>query len=161
MRGEVRRGYFVQGLPGVQFAAPEAVERLRGVGASPTGDDDSLVVMNACDPVNLYGSAEMAPQSADGEGSFTFARLPSTWLVLHRGLPVVLLEGTGAQITTGEGVDDGWLTRALQMAFHHIAVTERTIRVEQWNGEPVLSSPGQPLLEACGLYRDYPGMAWG
>ena len=29
MRGEVRRGYFVQGLPGVQFALPEAVERLR------------------------------------------------------------------------------------------------------------------------------------
>ncbi len=29
MRGEVRRGYFVRGLPGVQFALPEAVEQLR------------------------------------------------------------------------------------------------------------------------------------
>jgi ATP-dependent Lhr-like helicase len=29
MRGEVRRGYFVQGLAGVQFALPEVVEQLR------------------------------------------------------------------------------------------------------------------------------------
>ncbi|MCU0502793.1 MAG: hypothetical protein MUC51_13700, partial [Anaerolineae bacterium] len=29
LRGEVRRGYFVTGLPGVQFALPEAVEALR------------------------------------------------------------------------------------------------------------------------------------
>ena len=37
MRGEVRRGYFVRGLPGVQFALPEAVEALRAAGArAPT-----------------------------------------------------------------------------------------------------------------------------
>ena len=27
MRGEVRRGYFVRGLPGLQFALPDVVER--------------------------------------------------------------------------------------------------------------------------------------
>jgi len=32
-RGEVRRGYFVRGLGGAQFAAPAAVELLRGIAA--------------------------------------------------------------------------------------------------------------------------------
>jgi ATP-dependent Lhr-like helicase len=31
LRGEVRRGYFVQGLAGVQFALPEVVEQLRSL----------------------------------------------------------------------------------------------------------------------------------
>jgi ATP-dependent Lhr-like helicase len=34
VRGEVLRGYFVDGFPGVQYALPEAVERLRTVAAS-------------------------------------------------------------------------------------------------------------------------------
>jgi ATP-dependent Lhr-like helicase len=160
MRGEVRRGYFVEGLPGVQFAAPEAVERLRGIGGGATEEDDALVVMNACDPANFYGSAETA-QPALADATFTFARLPSTWLVMQRGMPVVLLEGTGAQITTAEGTDEGVVARAVQGAFQHIGGFERTIKVEQWNGEPVLQSTGQPILEACGFYRDFPGMTLG
>lgn len=161
MRGEVRRGYFVEGLPGVQFAAPEAVERLRASGGGAGDEDEALVVMNACDPANLYGSAETAAQPALPDVTFTFARLPSTWLVLQRGMPVVLLEGTGAQVTTAEGMDEGVVARALQRAFKHIGRFERTIKVEQWNGEPVLQSAGQPILEACGFYRDFPGMRLG
>src|SRR5204862_6579822 len=43
--GEVRRGYFVEGLSGAQFALPEAVKRL----AEP-GTDDTVVFLNALDP---------------------------------------------------------------------------------------------------------------
>ena len=35
-RGEIRRGYFVKGLGGAQFALPHAVERLRGASTTPT-----------------------------------------------------------------------------------------------------------------------------
>lgn len=48
-RGELRRGHFVAGLAGMQFCLPEAVEKLRSVGA--TGH----VSLNACDPANPYG----------------------------------------------------------------------------------------------------------
>ena len=44
-RGEVRRGYFVRGLAGAQFALPEAVEMLRNPVAS--SDDSAAVVMTA------------------------------------------------------------------------------------------------------------------
>ena len=36
---------------------------------------------------------------------------------------------------------------------HRLTVTE-------WNGEPVLGSDGQSLLESLGFYRDLPGMTW-
>jgi ATP-dependent Lhr-like helicase len=47
-RGELRRGHFVEGLAGMQFCLPDAVEKLRSVGA--TGE----VTLNACDPANPY-----------------------------------------------------------------------------------------------------------
>ncbi|MFN2157908.1 MAG: helicase-related protein, partial [Anaerolineae bacterium] len=120
MRGEVRRGYFVQGLSGAQYALPEAVERLRAArddqregrehlpgtreGPAEAGE---LVVMNACDPANLYGpSREGAPDTAAGE-PLAFSRLPSTWLVQERGRPALVASSGGAHVLLTEGVDEG------------------------------------------------------
>jgi hypothetical protein len=59
-RGEVLRGYFVEGFPGVQYALPDAVERLREVAASraiarsgtasPAESGAGLVVIASLDP---------------------------------------------------------------------------------------------------------------
>ncbi len=54
LRGEVRRGYFVQGLSGVQFALPEAVEGLRASRDTLYGDE-SVTCLVSLDPANLYG----------------------------------------------------------------------------------------------------------
>jgi ATP-dependent Lhr-like helicase len=157
MRGEVRRGYFVHGLPGVQFALPEVVERLRALRGD---DDETLVVMNACDPANLYGPAqEGGPLTAAGE-PLAFSRIPSTWLVQQRGLPVLLAEDTASRITTAQGAGDAVVQAALHALVQHLATFERRLTVHTWNGAPVLESPGQLLLEAAGFYREYPGMAW-
>jgi len=170
MRGEVRRGYFVLGLPGVQFALPEAVEQLRAIGRGEetTEDDEALVVMNACDPANLYGPVlddigsargDDVPRTADGQ-PLTFSRIPSTWLVQGRGLPVLVAEDTGARLTTLQGASEDLIRRALGALLDHMASFEHRVTVQQWNAKPVLDSPGQPLLESVGFYRDYPGITW-
>jgi ATP-dependent Lhr-like helicase len=52
-RGDVRGGRFVSGLPGEQFALPEAVEQLRHVRRTkPSGE---TVTISAADPLNLCG----------------------------------------------------------------------------------------------------------
>jgi ATP-dependent Lhr-like helicase len=158
LRGEVRRGYFVRGLPGVQFALPEAVERLRALRDEPPGEAP-LVLMNACDPANLYGPAREGAAEAPGE-PLTFARLPSTWLVLHRGLPILVAADSGAALTLAPGSEEGLATHALRALLEHLARFEHRITVETWNREPVLDSPGRALLEAVGLRRAYPGMVW-
>ncbi len=160
LRGEVRRGYFVQGLAGVQFALPEVVERLRLArsGAAELAADEAMVVLNACDPANLYGPAfEHAPQTATAE-LLTFARLPSTWLVQQRGLPLLLAGDTGRNLTTTAAAGETSILRAIAALCEHLATFERRVTVESWNGAPVLDSPGHPLLEAAGFIRDYPGM---
>jgi len=158
MRGEVRRGYFVQGLSGAQFALPDVVEQLR---ALRDGPEDAApvsgvpVVLNACDPACLYG-----PTREDMPEALTFTRAPSTWLVQVRGLPVLVAANTGIALTTAPGVDDGTLQRALEALFAHLITFETRVIIETWNDEPVLDSAGANLIEAVGAYRYYPGMAW-
>jgi ATP-dependent Lhr-like helicase len=48
-RGELRRGHFVEGLAGMQFCLPEAVEKLRSAAGG------GAVTLNACDPANPFG----------------------------------------------------------------------------------------------------------
>jgi ATP-dependent Lhr-like helicase len=152
MRGEVRRGYFVKGLPGIQFALPEVVERLRATRDGGPTADEALVVMSACDPANLWGQPL--------EGGVAFSRIPSTWLVMQRGLPILVAEDTGATLTALQGTDEDVIRRALGDLLGHLAGFEHRITVERWNGEPVLDSAGRLLLESAGFYRDYPGMTW-
>jgi ATP-dependent Lhr-like helicase len=52
-RGAIRGGRFVAGFGGEQFAAPDAVGRLRAV--RKTEKTGELVVLSAADPLNLVG----------------------------------------------------------------------------------------------------------
>jgi ATP-dependent Lhr-like helicase len=166
MRGEVRRGYFVQGLPGVQFALPEAVERLRqwqqpGQGTAPREDsgDGEMVVLNACDPANLFGPTRdlgpAQPNEVERElDPARFSRIPANYVVLLRGRPVLLLETGGERATSLPGTPLGTLRRALEIAMGHLGSTVQRLALREWNGQPILDSPAAPLLEEVGFRRE-------
>ncbi len=156
MRGEVRRGYFVAGMSGLQFALPEAVEKLR---ASAEAADEGVTVINAVDPINLFGG-EMSdgPVTAAGE-PLRFARLPSTHVALWRGRPVLVAEDGGDRITTLQGAELTVVQRALQ-AYLTRPHAPRHLLVTTWDGRPVDGSAGRALLQALGFYRVPAGMEW-
>ncbi len=145
MRGEIRRGYFVEGLSGAQFALPEAVEKLR----TSASADDALVVLNAADPANLFGG-----EIADAP---RFARLPSTHVVLLRGQPIMIAEDNGERVTTKQDIDAQAIHRALQVYLAR-PNAPRHIVVKQWNGADVLGGEGESILHPLGLYRTPKGM---
>src|SRR6201999_1577978 len=60
--GTARRGYFVEGLGGAQFALPGAVERLRSL---PEAGGE-LTVLAATDPANPYGASLPWPKLEGG-----------------------------------------------------------------------------------------------
>ncbi len=60
--GTARRGYFVEGLGGAQFALPGAVERLRSLPEA----DGSYLVLAATDPANPYGASLPWPKLEGG-----------------------------------------------------------------------------------------------
>jgi ATP-dependent helicase Lhr and Lhr-like helicase len=156
MRGEVRRGLFVAGLPGVQFALPEAVEKLR-VLSDRDGADDIMIVLSAADPANLFGSElPDGPLTANGE-PLMFARVPSSHLVLRQGQPVLVAEDNGERITTAQGVEPDTVQRALKAYVDRPGAPRRTV-ITQWNAKPVLGTAAQAWLQPLGFSRTPSGM---
>jgi ATP-dependent Lhr-like helicase len=164
MRGEVRRGYFVRGLPGVQFALPEAVERLREWTQQDAPGSEDLVLLNACDPANLFGPAASDDGAAEDLDSRVnpsrFARIPSNYVVLSRGWPVLLLEIGAERVTVLPNLSPGLLQRALALVVEHVGRTVRRVTVAQWNGEAVLDSAAAPPLESAGFRREALVYVW-
>jgi ATP-dependent Lhr-like helicase len=141
-----RRGYFVEGLGGAQFALPGAVERLRAV-----SDDETPVVLAAVDPAQPYGAALSWPERDDGRRP---TRVAGAYVVLTAGEPILYLERGGRALQTLVSYDDPRLEPAL------VAVTEqvragrvRRIALEKVDGESALTSPLGPALVALGFQQ--------
>ncbi|MGC2249516.1 MAG: DEAD/DEAH box helicase, partial [Acidobacteriaceae bacterium] len=62
--GRVRRGYFVDGLGGAQFALPSAIDLLRSLRSDRTPEKPEMLCLAATDPANLYGSVLRWPSSS-------------------------------------------------------------------------------------------------
>ena len=72
-RGQVRRGYFVDGLGAAQFAVPGAVDRLRAERETPDprirpDDIPPPIVLAATDPAQPYGASLAWPNIARSPG---------------------------------------------------------------------------------------------
>jgi len=149
LRGEVRRGYFVSGLSGIQYAQPDAVERLRAAAATP---DDALIVINASDPANLWSGET-------GDEAWRVAQLPSTHLVLSSGRPLLVAEDNGERLRTAAAATPDQLRRAVA-AYLTRPFAPRRVQVNSWNGAPILGSAGQAILHELGFQRLPAGMEW-
>jgi ATP-dependent Lhr-like helicase len=79
-QGRVRRGYFVEGHGGAQFALPGADERLRAL--RDARDDAAPLVLAATDPANAWGALLEWP-AAGGEARPQ--RAAGALVVLHEG----------------------------------------------------------------------------
>ena len=81
-RGEIRGGRFVSGFIGEQFALPEAADALRRW--HNREPDDRLMVVSACDPLNLAGILTPGPRVPSVAGNR---------LAYRNGVPIAAMEG--------------------------------------------------------------------
>jgi ATP-dependent Lhr-like helicase len=81
-RGEIRGGRFVKGFGGEQFAAADAVGRLRAVRKMEQAGE--MVVLSAADPLNLVGI--LTPEAR-------VAAIHRNRILLRDGVPLAALEG--------------------------------------------------------------------
>ncbi|HEY7923961.1 MAG TPA: crosslink repair DNA glycosylase YcaQ family protein, partial [Vicinamibacteria bacterium] len=98
--GRIRRGYFVTGLGGLQFAEPGALEALRGA-RDPDPEAPQAVVLAAADPANPYGAALPWPKQPNGDDARPAARLARaarTHVVLVDGSLAATLSPRGRQV---------------------------------------------------------------
>ncbi|MGL4513066.1 MAG: Lhr family helicase [Lacipirellulaceae bacterium] len=104
--GKVRRGYFVEGLGGAQFAAAGADDLLR---AAPREDEPQVVVLAATDPASAYGASLPWP-SATGRNDADPAARPQ--------------RAAGARVVLSDGRLLGYLNRTAQTLDTYLAEAE-------------------------------------
>ncbi len=145
--GIARRGYFVEGLGGAQFALPGAVERLRSVSA----EDDRPLVLAAVDPAQPYGAALPWPKRSEAE-SRRPARVAGAYVVLIGGEPIVYLERGGRALQTLIPSDDGRLQPALSALVERVhSGAIKRVALEKVDGEPAMGSALAPALIDLGF----------
>jgi len=161
--GRCRRGYFVEGLGGAQFAVPGAVDRMRALAAAPATqarDEDAgrTLVLAAADPANPYGAALPWPErDRDGErASHRPGRKAGALVVLVDGRLVLYVERGGRTLLSF--VDDAGSApadrEALRRAADALALAVRDgllgrLRVERADGAAVFDTPlAQALTDA-------------
>jgi ATP-dependent Lhr-like helicase len=99
-RGEVRGGRFVAGIPGEQYALPEAVGLLREMRRKkPSG---SLVSISAADPLNLVGILTPGPR---------LPALTGNRLLFEDGLPIAAMAGGAVQVLAQASTVGAWELR--------------------------------------------------
>ena len=149
-RGQVRRGYFVAGLGGAQFALPGAVDRLRA-----GRDGDGPVTLAAADPAQPYGAALGWPETT-GRPS----RSAGAYVVLVDGEPAVFCErGAKSLVTFPRTLDlDHW-PEALQALAKDGRV--RSLEIARVDGDPVGEAPEVAArLKDAGFTDGYKGLTF-
>jgi ATP-dependent Lhr-like helicase len=143
MLGTARRGYFVEGLGGAQFAIPGAVERLRSL----PPEDEGHLVLAATDPAQPYGAALPWPKR---EGGRRPSRTPGAYVVSRDGEALLYVERGGRGILRLRHLDAAELSAALS-ALAAAAANGLVPRlgIERIDGEPAIGSEyEQPLVDA-------------
>ncbi|HEX6533255.1 MAG TPA: DEAD/DEAH box helicase [Gemmatimonadaceae bacterium] len=162
LRGEVRRGYFVEGLSGAQFALPDAVERLRA--ARDEGSDAPLVVLAASDPANPYSlPLESVPRT-----TLTRPRGHGALLVTRAGVVLVSAEGRGRRVHVADGLAPAEVTAAAGALGEHLrraaalaqGARRRDAKIEAIDGAPAIESAHVPAFRAAGWRLEPDGLRY-
>jgi ATP-dependent helicase Lhr and Lhr-like helicase len=145
--GLCRRGYFVEGLGGAQFALGGAVERIRELREADETAPHA-VVLAAADPAQPYGAALPWPKRADGRA----ARVAGAHVVLIDGEASLYVERGGRSLVPLRDPEDGWLRQALAalVAFVQGGGAKR-LAVERFDSQPIADSDALGLLVEAGF----------
>ena len=155
-QGKLRRGYFIAGLGGSQFADPGALERLRQLAELPDGDPQG-VVLSAVDPANPYGAVLPWPKD-----EARLARVPGAHVVLVNGLLTAYVSRDQAELRFFLPSEEPSRSAVARTAARSLATWARkTSRPAlAWaaeEGAPAARCPLAPFLLEAGFEASGPG----
>jgi len=140
----IRRGYFVEGLGGAQFAMPGAVERLR------TATSSDPIALAATDPANPYGGALPWPEVESGR----LSRSAGAFVVLVDGRLAAYYERRQLRLLDLDAAEYGHLAGAIA----GLAGRRRKLVVETIDGAPVGQAPLGAALREWGFTTGLRGL---
>lgn len=162
--GKLRRGHFVEGLAGAQFAFAGAVDQLRAVRAPAAAGEEGAVadavVLAATDPANPYGALLPWPPSAVPEARPR--RAAGASVVLVGGRPALFLDRGARQVTTFAAAHEepgALAAAAAALGALFLERRRRALRIERIDGVPSLDSPLRDAFLRAGFRAEYKGLA--
>ncbi|HEX2050659.1 MAG TPA: DEAD/DEAH box helicase [Actinomycetota bacterium] len=144
--GRCRRGYFVDGLGGAQFALPGAVDRLRALAHERAG---RAVVLAAADPANPYGAALPWPERDVGPGHRPGRKAGASVVVLDGVVALYVEKGGRSALCYCDDDDLPEVAAALAAAAR--AGTIGPLHVQRADGVEVFGSRLGDALEGAGF----------
>jgi len=163
--GVCRRGYFIEGMGGAQFALPGAVERLRSARTpAASGEGERTLVIAAADPAQPYGAALPWPKR-EGQDRRP-ARVAGAYVVMVADQPVLYVERGGrglvslgdlsAKARSAATAIAGVEADPIHEALRALAAAVRAGRVpklalERIDGEPAIASELVGALRELGF----------
>jgi ATP-dependent Lhr-like helicase len=152
--GKLRRGHFVDGLEGAQFAFAGAVDPLRALRAEPAG---GARVLAASDPANPYGAVLPWPAPRREEGGRP-RRAAGAAVVLAGGRLALFVERSGRNALTFGDDPERLAAAASALRGLFLDRRRRALRLERIDGEPALASALREAFERSGFRADYKGL---
>ncbi|MFK7957933.1 MAG: DEAD/DEAH box helicase [Lysobacterales bacterium] len=166
-QGRCRRGHFVDGLNGAQFALAGAVDQLRAARSDAeerdnTITDDEIQVLCAIDPANPFGALVPWPECADVKAAKP-RRVAGAWVLLARGQVLFFVTSRNRHIVTfPAALDaiDGALDGAISKLRHLPKTGKRSAMVvlEKIDGKKPQDSPLLDAFRQRGFSLDYGGL---
>ncbi len=114
-RGEVRRGYFVKGLAGAQFASSAAVEQLRAI-AEESENGKPFIALAASDPANIYN----LPLDLADRDPLSRPRGAGALIVTRGGKVGLSVEGRGKRVVAAEWMAKEDVMKAKEVLAVHL-----------------------------------------
>jgi ATP-dependent Lhr-like helicase len=126
--GQVRRGYFIKGLSGMQYIRERD---FAGIMSEMEEPDDEIIWLPAVDPAQPWGK-----YMAHYEGR-AFMNLPGTVVALRAGIPVAVFERRGRtlRVFDGEYLGDALRVFAQDYATRRLFPAVRRITVKEYPSE--------------------------
>lgn len=145
--GSVRRGYFVEGQGGAQFANSGSVDLLRAT------DPNEVLVLAATDPANPYGAALSWPAVEHRVGRFAGA-----YVMLLDGELVGFIGRGGRKLVTWN-LSETTLPAAAQ-AIADLAASQSRFAIHTIDGGGPATHPLGELLIGAGFVVGHKGLTW-
>jgi ATP-dependent Lhr-like helicase len=163
-QGRVRRGYFVEGRGGAQFALPGADERLRGLRDGREGE--APIVLAATDPANAWGALLEWPSGAGQANTARPQRAAGALVVLRDGAVLGWLGRGNRPLRTflPDGPDGTSIRANAALALAHAlagivdGVGRRALLVSTIDGAPAAESPLAPSFVKAGFAATMRGL---
>jgi len=150
-RGRIRRGYFIAGRGGLQFAQPGADERLRLQAREPNDDSPGPIVLSAVDPANPYGALLEWPASHN-ETAARPQRVSGATVILWRGCLIGHLRGRNL-LTFLPAEEPDPYARALVAGLNDLVdrIRGRGLLLETIDGQIAPNHPLAPIFVGQGF----------